>query len=721
MNTKQNTKKTWKIPRLVFGVFLFCIFLLYLQFAYLSLSKKVYGKDMDAFALSRSTVKKNISATRGTIYDANQNILAQNISSYTVIAYLEASKESRKDDYVKDVHATAVALASVLNADEAEIEERLKKKLYQVELGSAGRGITELKKEEIEALDLPGIDFIESEKRYYPNGDFASYTIGYAKDVEVTNSDGSVTNEIKGELGIEGKYNELLKGTDGYLEYQQDRYGYKIAGTKEISEPALDGYNIYLTIDSTIQRFVETAVKDASNKYTPEWLQLTVMDAKTGDILGTSATPSFDPNVRNITSYENPLVTLTFEPGSVMKTYTYMCAIESGKYDGNAVYSSGSVEVGGATVRDWDTAGWGLVTFDKGYEYSSNVGIVNLIKTYLSKKELRECFKKYGFGQTTGIELAGEQTGNIDFNYEVEVATAGFGQGITTTSIQQLQALTIVANNGDMLKPHIVSKIVNPNTNEVYYEREVERTKGVVKKSTADKMKELMYNTVHGTDRGTTARIFNIDGLDIIGKTGTSQIYNASLGGYVIEENENRYIFSFAGMFPKDDPKYIIYAAMKIPSTGKNLGVRDATKSVINSIIKYEDLSDRKDEEENTLIDIDSYTSKNVVSVKNDLESKGLNVVILGDGDSVLDQYPKSGSTLISGDKVILKTNSNYVMPNIIGWSRSDAVALFKLLNIKYEIEGYGFVIGQSVSVLSPISDDTSIKIVLEEKYKSDG
>lgn len=234
-------------------------------------------------------------------------------------------------------------------------------------------------------------------------------------------------------------------------------------------------------------------------------------------------------------------------------------------------------------------------------------------------------------------------------------------------------------------------------------------------------MKELMYNTVHGTDRGTTARIFNIDGLDIIGKTGTSQIYNASLGGYVIEANENRYIFSFAGMFPKDDPKYIIYAAMKIPSTGKNLGVRDATKSVINSIIKYEDLSDRKDEEENTLIDIDSYTSKNVLSVKNDLESKGLNVVILGDGDYVLDQYPKSGSTLISGDKVILKTNSNYVMPNIIGWSRSDAVALFKLLNIKYEIEGYGFVIGQSVSVLSPISDDTSIKIVLEEKYKSDG
>lgn len=718
MNAKKNIKKTWKFPKLVFGVFFFCIFLLYLQFAYLSLSKTVYGKDMDSFALSRSTVKKNIAATRGTIYDANQNVLAQNVSSYTVIAYLEASRESRKDDYVKDVHATAEALSPVLNMDASLLEERMSKKLYQVEFGSNGKGITELKKEEIEALNLPGIDFIESEKRYYPNGDFASYTIGYAKDVESKSEDGTISSEIKGELGIEAKYNELLKGKDGYLEYQQDRYGYKIAGTKEISTPAVDGYDIYLTIDATIQRFVETAVKEANSKYTPEWLQLTVMDAKTGDILGTSATPSFDPNVRDIKNYENPLVTMTFEPGSVMKTYTYMCAIESGKYDGNALYQSGSVEIGGATIRDWDTAGWGAVTFDKGYEYSSNVGIVNLIKTYLSKKELRDCFKKYGFGETTGIELAGEQKGSIKFNYEVEVATAGFGQGITTTAIQQLQALTMVANDGDMLTPHIVKKIINPDTNEIYYERKIERQESVVKKSTTDKMKELMYNTVHGTDSGTTARIFNIEGLDIIGKTGTSQIYNAELGGYVIEQNENRYIFSFAGMFPKDDPKYIIYTAMKIPSHGKNLGVRDATKSVINSIIKYEDLDKRDDQAKDELFKTTSYLSKDVTSIKEMLQSKGMDVVVLGDGDKIVDQYPKKGVTLLPSDKVILCTNAKYSMPNIIGWSRADALSLFKLLNMSYEIEGSGFVSAQSITVGSPIDENAQIKIALEEKYK---
>lgn len=719
MNTNKNTKKTWKFPKMVFGVFLLCIFLLYLQFAYLSLSKEVYGKDMDAFAANRSTVKKNIAATRGTIYDANQNVLAHNVSSYTVIAYLEASRESRKDDYVKDVHTTAEALSTVLNMEVSVLEELMSKKLYQVELGPGGRGITELKKEEIETLNLSGIDFIEEEKRYYPNGDFASYTIGYAKKVETENNDGSITSEIKGELGIESKYNELLKGTDGYLEYQQDRYGYKIAGTNEIYDPAIDGYDIYLTIDSTIQRFVETAVKDTASTYSPEWLQLTVMDAKTGDILGTSATPSFDPNVRDIVNYENPLVTMTFEPGSVMKTYTYMCAIESGKYNGSTLYQSGSVQIGGATIRDWDTKGWGEITFDKGYEYSSNVGIVNLIKTYLSKKELRECFDKYGFGELTGIELANEKKGSIKFNYEVEVATAGFGQGITTTAIQQLQALTIVANDGNMLRPHIVKKIVNSETNDIYYEREVDVVEGVVSKTTTDKMKELMYNTVHGTDAGTTARIFKIDGLDIIGKTGTSQIYNASTGGYVIETNVNRYIFSFAGMFPKDDPKYIIYTAMKIPTWGKNAGVRDATKSVINSIIKYEDL-DNKEEESNDDYMSSSYMSKNINDTVKELENNGIKVAILGDGDKIVNQYPKENTVLLPGDRVILLTNSTYTMPNIIGWSRSDAVSLFKLLGISYEIEGYGYVSSQSISVGSPIDKNTSIKITLDEKYKEE-
>ena len=717
MNTKRNTQ-TWNFPKIVFGVFLLCIFLLYLQFAYLSLSGKVYGKDMDEFAASRSTVKKTLSATRGTIYDSTQNILAVNVSSYTVIAYLESSKESRKDDYVKDIHATAEALAPVLNMEVSTLVERLSMEKYQVELGPGGRGITELKKEEIESLGLSGIDFIESQKRYYPNGDFASYVVGYAKDKEVTDEDGNTSIEITGELGIEGKYNELLKGTDGYLEYQQDRYGYKISGTKTIEKEAIDGYDIYLTIDSNIQRFIESAVKTSDETYSPEWLQLTVMDAKTGDILGTASTPSFDPNVRDIKNYENPLVTMTFEPGSVMKTYTYMCAIDSGKYDGSALYQSGSVVVADATIKDWNKDGWGMINYDKGYEYSSNVGIVNLIKTYLSKKELRECFENYGFGDTTGIELSREFKGNIKFNYETEVANAGFGQGITTTAIQQLQALTIIANNGKMVKPHIVKQIINPDTGETYYERRIEISDSIVKKSTTDKIKELMYNTVHGSDPGTTGRAYNVEGLNVIGKTGTSQIYNASLGGYVIESNENNYIFSFAGMFPYEDPEYIIYAAMKIPTWGKSVGLSRAVTDVMKSISKYENLSDREEENFN-VYEVKSYTNKSVESVTNELQTYGLNPIVLGNGDRIIDQYPNVGINLVAGDKVFLVTNSDfYTMPNIINWSKAEVIELCKILNISYEIEGNGYAISQSVTVGTTITSDTNLKITFTPKYE---
>lgn len=718
MNTKKGTQ-IWKFPKIVFGVFLLCIFLLYIQFAYLSLSHEVYGKNMDEFAASRSTVKKTLAATRGTVYDSNQNILAVNVSSYTVIAYLEASKESRKDDYVKDVEHTAEVLAPVLNMEVSTLIDRLSMKKYQVELGPGGRGITELKKEEIESLGLSGIDFIESQKRYYPNGDFASYVVGYAKDKEITNDDGDTSIEITGELGIESKYNDLLKGTDGYLEYQQDRYGYKISGTKTIEEKAIDGYDIHLTIDSNIQRFIESAVKKSNETYKPEWLQLTVMDAKTGDILGTSSTPSFDPNVRDIVNYENPLVTMTFEPGSVMKTYTYMCAIDSGKYDGSALYQSGSVEVSDATIRDWNVKGWGQVSYDKGYEYSSNVGIVNLIRTYLSKKELRECFKKYGFGDITGIELSREQKGKVKFNYEVEVANAGFGQGITTTGIQQLQALTIIANDGKMLKPHIVKQIINPVTDEIYYERQVEISDSIVKKSTTDKIRELMYNTVNGNDPGaTTGTAYKIDGLEVIGKTGTSQIYNAQLGGYVIESNENHYIFSFAGMFPASEPEYIIYAAMKIPTWGKGSGLSNTVTDVIKSIAKYENLNDRDDKIAKEEYKTPSYINKSIDSVANELQSYGIKPIIIGDGKKVIAQGHDIGTTLISGDKFVLLTNtSTYSMPNIIGWSKSDIISLCKLLNVSYEFEGDGYATSQSIVVGTNISSTDKLKVTFEGKY----
>ena len=536
MNTKRKNK-IWKFPKLLFFVFSICIFLLYLKFAYLALSPTVYGKNMNEFASSRNVVKKTLKAKRGTIYDNSKNSLALNVSSYTIILSLPKSKIYMKEDYVHDKEATAKALAPILGCEESYLIEKMSQDKYQVELGAVGRGLTEITKDEIEALNLPGISFTESQKRFYPNGNFASYLIGYAKNTEVKSYDENdleiINNEIVGEMGIESEYNTKLSGTDGYSEYQVNKYGYKITGTQEKSISAENGSDIYLTIDSGIQRFTESAVKDIEDNYHPEWALISVMDAKTGDILASSSSPSFDPNLRNITDYENPLITKTYEPGSVMKTYTYMCMMENGVYDGNDTYLSGSYTVGEDVINDWYNPGWGRITYDKGYEYSSNVGIANLLTkpNTISKKQLRECFKKYGFGDVTGVELSNESRGSIKFTYDVEYLNSGFGQGISTTAIQQLQALTIIANDGKILKPHIVSKIIDTDNDKVTYKRKVE-AKEVVSKSTTDKMKELMYNVIHGTDPGSTGYPYRIDGFDIIGKTGTSQIWDTKTNSY---------------------------------------------------------------------------------------------------------------------------------------------------------------------------------------------
>lgn len=723
MNTKRKKKTIWMLPKQVFYIFFLCIFLLYLKLAFLSLSPVVYGKNIAEFASTRNTVRKTIKASRGNIFDSSSNPLAINVSSYTLIAYLDESRSNGTTlNHVQDVSTTAQKLSEVLECSEEKIktilENGIKNKKYQVEFGSVGKGITELKKDEILSLNLPGISFIESEKRYYPNGNFASYVIGYAKDKEVE-KDGEITTEMVGELGIEAKYNDELNGTDGYLEYQQDRYGYKIAGTKEINNEAKNGSDIYLTIDSSIERFVEGEIEEVQNTYNPEWTILTVMDAKTGEILGASSTPSFDPNVRDVSSYENPFATTAYEPGSTMKIYTYMCALETGLYDGDETFKSGSITIGEDTINDWNNKGWGKITLDKGFEYSSNVGVVNLIQKYLNKEKLKDCFKKYGFGKKTNVEFTREVAGQLNFNYEVEVATAGFGQGIKTTVVQQLQAASIVANDGHMISPHIVKKIVDPNTKEMTYESEVTKSEQLVKKSTIEKIKELMYNTIHGTDSGTAGRSYNIEGFDLIGKTGTAQIYESGKG-YL--KGDNNYIFSSVIMFPKDDPEIIIYGAMKQPKYGKYKGLADAVKNLVKNIAKYKNIYEEKEETQKiNMTTLSSYIGLPTSNVKETLENYKLNVIQIGDGDKIINQYPSVGNSVLENDKIILFTNDKeYKMPNIKGWSRSDVANLCTLLDLKLETEGFGYAKESSIEEDSTIHSGDTIKVIFESKMKEE-
>ena len=724
MKTRKIKNANWKFPKIVFLIFLVFIFVLFIQLSYLSLSPTIYGINMDEFALNRNTISGILPASRGNIYDSSGTILAQNVSSYTVIAYLDESRtgNSKIPLHVVDKETTAKKLSEVLGKDEDDLLYLLKtfseQGKYQVELA---HGITEMNKETIENLNLPGIDFVENYKRYYPNGDFASYVIGYAKTNEniETDEDGytKVTYEIDGELGIEAKYNDLLKGKDGYLSYQSDRFGYKIPDTKETRIEATNGANIYLTLDSNIQRFLETAVKAVNSEYKPDWMMITVMDAKTGDILGTASTPSFDPNIRDITNYESPLVTYLYEPGSTMKTYTYMCAIEKGTYDGSATYESGSIEVEGTKISDWNGGrGWGTVTYDKGYEYSSNVAITNILQKFIDKDDLKSCLESYGFGSYTNIELPREMLGNIEFNYPVEVAAAGFGQGITTTAIQHLRALSMISNDGRMLSPHIVDKIIDPNTGKTIYESKTEQSDQVVSVSTVNKIRELMYNTVNGTDVGTTGSAYKTDSTVVIGKTGTAQIYDNETGGYL--KDSNGYIYSFSGMFPASDPQYIIYAAIKRPNVGLSSVLAKQVKSVIENIVKYRNLQDDTGKNTNVKsLTVESYKNKKIDEVIQSLEDYKLNIIKMGSGDYIIDQYPLKGEKIISGDKFFIKTNSDtYTIPSIIGWSKKDVQTLCNMLSLSCTFNGYGYVTSQSINEGTTLNNDLKLDVALSDK-----
>ena len=719
---KNKTKNVeWKTPRKIFLVFLFLILVLFVRYCFLALSPTINGRNMKVFASNRNTVSKVLTAKRGTIYDMSGNVLAQNVTSYTLIAYLDEERSTKTQiNHVKDIEGTAKALAPVLETDEESLKKMLQKGKdqgkYQIEFGSVGKNLTELKKGEIEALNLPGIDFEESYKRYYPNGDFASYILGYAKTNEYIDKNGKTNTSIDGELGIEAKFDDELKGTDGYLMYQQDRFGYKIPDTKEERIDALDGKDIYLTLDSSIQRFAETEVKNMQNEYEPEWSMIAVMDAKTGDILASASTPSFNPNLRNITSYENPLVSNAFEPGSTMKIYTYMCAIDKGTYNGDETFKSGSIEVADAVIRDWNNTGWGTITYDKGFEYSSNVGVSTMINHFIDRDEMKDCFKKYGFGTSTGIDLSRELAGNLGFKYPVEVANAAFGQGITTTPIQHLKALSMIANDGQELTPHIVKKIVDPNTGKTTYKRKVEKSAKLVKQSTIDKIKNLMDNVVNSSDPQATGRKYHIDGFNVIGKTGTSQIYDEKSGGYL--KGSNDYIYSFAGMYPKEDPEIIIYAAIKQPNVGSSSTLSTSINNLMKNIAKYRNMFEEVTQNNSsvTSLKLDSYINKEVNDVKKIMEDNHINVTVIGSGDKIINQYPNEGETVLSYDRVFLITNGDQgKMPNLLGYSRSEAIYLMKTLGYKYELEGYGYVTDQSIKAGDVVGDNV-VKITLKEK-----
>lgn len=685
---------TIKISKFIILVVAFLFVAIICKLSYVVLSDKVDGINLKDKSASISTVKKTLYADRGNIYDINGEELASTVNSYTVIAYLNSNKTN-----VSDKEKTAKELAPILNMTEEKLIELLNKKLYQVELRPGGYGITEVVKARIEKLELPGIDFIKnSKKRYYNKSTFASYIIGYAKVLD----DG----KISGELGIEGYYDDILSGTNGYTKYlKYTSSNYKIPNTNEDTKKAKDGSDIYLTIDSSIQLIAEKAVSSMKEKFNTDWAVFTVMDAKTGAIVASATNPNFNPNDTNtIKEYMNPLLSYQYEPGSVMKVFSFASSMEEGKYDGEETFKSGSYTLDdGTVIRDSERKGWGTISFDEGFARSSNVAATTLALR-LGVDKLSEYYNNLGFGKKTGIELSNEAIGDIEMVYQSELATASFGQGVSVTAIQMLQALSAMTNDGTVIKPYIVDKVVDQNGN-ITYQGERQVVKKVYSTNTVNKMHEIMKKVID------INKYWQVNNVSIMGKTGTAQIASPK-GGYLTGTYD--YIKSFAGIFPADDPKYIVYVAGKKPETNLGSWAKVIT-TAIEEIASYAKLTESKsDADPSKIITLDNYISKYLDTTLEELKNKKIDVIILGTGKYIINQYPLKNKTLLSGEKLFLLANDKEIkMENLKGWSLSEVKTYCNLIGLKLEYNGYGYVINQSIEE-NAILDVNNMTLTIE-------
>lgn len=695
---KRATIKTYNII-IVFVALLFLAAIA--KLSYVVLSETVDGINLAAKSASITTANKTLYASRGSIFDVNGDTLATTVNSYTLIAYLSSSRteDEKKPQHVVDKKTTAEKLAPILDMEIDAILGYLERDKYQVQFGSKGTGLTELTKKQIEELELPGLDFIVSTKRYYELSTFASYIVGYAK----VNEEG----EIRGELGIEKYYNDTLSGKNGSTTYQKyTSSNYQIPNTESFTDPAEDGSDIYLTIDSNIQLIAENAVRKY-NEYNVDWAIFTVMDAKTGAIVASATNPNFDPNNTNtITSYMNPLVSYQYEPGSVMKIFSWASAIEEGKYTGEETYKSGSIEVDDTTtIRDSNREGWGTISFDTGFAYSSNVAATTLALR-LGASKLHSYYDNLGFGKKTGIELSNEVEGDISFRYKSELATASFGQGVTVTPIQMLQALSSMTNDGNSIKPYIVEKIIDADDNVIY---EGKRTviNNVYSSKTVTKMHELMHKVVYEG----LSNMWEVKNVNLMGKTGTAQIASPK-GGYL--DGTYDYVKSFAGVFPADEPKYIVYvAAQRVNGTSRNFA--EPITMAIEEIASYANLTENTiSTQNNRVIEVSNYISNELASTVALLENKKINIITIGNGKYITNQYPTKNKSILVGGKLFLVTNGEQIkMPNMIGWSRNEVRTFCDLAKITCDIKGYGYVNSQSLGADNIINHENILTLQL--------
>lgn len=691
---------------------------------YIQVTGEVQSVDLINYAEKLRNKEEVLLAERGKIVDRNGMVLADNKPTYRLYAIV---RESFSDNspyplHVEDASYTAKQLAQYIDLDEDEIRRIIENgkanqdKVFQVEFGQAGNQISEEVKNQIEELKLPGINFNRELVRFYPNGEFASYVLGFT---ELRQNENTNRQEMVGAYGIENIYEEYLKGTPGYVKYQRDKYGYKLLNANEFIQPPKDGDHVYLTIDQKIQTFLEDAMTTVQEEYEPTQMIAVVMNPKTGEILAMSNRPTFDPNLRNVENWYNDAISYPFEPGSTFKIFTLAAAIEEGVYNGSETFMSGQFRINEnfRPIHDW-RSDWGEITYDEGVIRSSNVSFAKLVWEKIGTEKFLEYLHAFHFDRETGIDLTGEIVGKIVYQYPMEKITAAYGQGSTYTPIQLMKAATALVNDGNMVKPYVVSHVVDSQTNETIFKNETEYVGKPISGETADQVIDILAQTIY-SENGTGQR-YQLEDFTTFGKTGTAQIPDPETGKYMT--GQSNYIFSFLGMAPKDDPQLLMYVAVKQPNVTHysegSIPVSYIYKKVMENSLHYLDVDPDTEQDEYAVekIELNHIVNKSVDSVLNEYRKFGIDVVVIGNGDKVIDSYPVEGKTILPNSRLLIVTNGELTIPDLTNWTLRDVLLLKELLNIEIDFIGNGFVTKQSIPEGSVITENTHLVVELKSK-----
>ncbi|GFZ27729.1 penicillin-binding transpeptidase domain-containing protein [Lactobacillus corticis] len=709
-NSTKNTAKAhsyrFTVGRIL-QIIVALVFLVFIgRFIYLGLSKTVNGVDLSKRTKSLYSTSETLTASRGTIYDRSGSVVAEDTNLYTIYAILDKSSINYKNkpEYVVDKEKTAEKLSTVLSLSKKQILKYLSKKnVYQVQFGTAGSNLTLDQKKKIQKMNLPGIKFTETPSRLYPNGVFASNLVGLTS----TQSDKKTGDQsLVGVMGIEAYFNNELTGKDGYKITSASSTSSK----NNVYKPAQNGNNVYLTLDSQLQSFLETQMSAIKSKYQPKKLTAVVEDMKTGQILAASQRPTFNAQTRKglSNSYRDVLTQDSYEPGSVFKILTLSAAIETGNYQPNSYYRSGSLTLGGSTIHDWNNSGWGSIPFWQAFPRSSNVGFA-LLERKIGAKKWKEYLKKYHIGQKSGITLPGEQAGSISFSGSLDQAVTSFGQGVNVNVWQMMQAFSTLGNNGQMVKPQLVKKITDADGKTVksYQVQKVgsQIYSAATRKTIVQEMKRVM-NANYGTGHA-----YKISGLDIGVKTGTAQIASKN-GGYL--SGDKNYIFSVVGIYPTKNPRYCVYITMQQPKyLGK--GAEVILSSIFKPLMKRVALYAQNQSSDVKVVKVPSLTGKTISKAKAEASASGIELEVLGSGKKVIAQGLSSGETLIKGNKLLVNTGGTLTMPDMTGWTSNYLEEFTKLTGIKISQSGSGTVSSQSLKAGSSLKSAKTIKIKLKE------